>query len=248
MRLALFSDVHANLPALRAVLADVETRSDIDAAYHLGDLVGYAPWPNETVDLIARHGITGVSGNYDSTVALGYDHCGCKYEDPKQAELSHKSFEWTCRNTSEETKTTLLRLPFRLDIRPLGGHLSGPSLILIHGGPAVNTLYWTEDKGDEFCRKMSKSLGARPGDAIAFGHTHVPWTKELDGVTFINTGSVGRPKDGDWRAGYVILDFAEKPIATFERIEYEIEEAQKGIMASELPNEFAEHLASGKTG
>ena len=82
MRYLLFSDVHANQPALDAVLGACRARSDLDGVYHLGDLVGYAPWPNEVVRTIADAGIAGVAGNYDSTVATDYAHCGCTYEDP----------------------------------------------------------------------------------------------------------------------------------------------------------------------
>ena len=70
MKYALISDVHANLPALEAVLASVRRQSGIAATYHLGDLVGYAPWPNETVALLRERGIPGVAGNYDSPSAL----------------------------------------------------------------------------------------------------------------------------------------------------------------------------------
>lgn len=87
-RIALLSDVHANLPALEAVLADIDKQSDLSAVYHIGDLVGYAPWPDEVVGLLRNRGITGVAGNYDSTTATAYKHCGCKYENPRQAELA----------------------------------------------------------------------------------------------------------------------------------------------------------------
>src|SRR6476661_4366898 len=107
MRYALISDVHANLPALEAVLTDIAARRDIAATYHLGDLVGYAPWPNETVTRIQEAGIAGIAGNYDSTVGLDYKHCGCKYEDPKQAELAHLSFDWTKQHVSAEVKRVL---------------------------------------------------------------------------------------------------------------------------------------------
>ena len=99
MKVALISDIHANLPALSAVLADIKSRA-ISSVFHLGDLVGYAPWPNETVTALGDAGITGVCGYYDSTVASDYEHCGCKYEDPHQEELSHLSFEWTKANVS----------------------------------------------------------------------------------------------------------------------------------------------------
>src|SRR5947207_10717204 len=104
MKLALISDIHANLPALEAVLGDIDRRGDVDATYHLGDLVGYAPWPNETVALLRARQIMGVAGNYDSTVATDYKHCGCRYEDPEQEALSHLSYAWTRQHVSSETR------------------------------------------------------------------------------------------------------------------------------------------------
>src|SRR5690606_10761845 len=196
MRYALISDMHANLPSLRAVLDDISLRPGIDAAYHLGDLVGYAPWPNETVALLKESRIEGIAGNYDSTTATDYKHCGCRYEDPHQAELSHVSYELTRRHCSDETKRFLGRLPFRIDLRPNGGHHAGPAVILVHGTPTLNTLYWTEDRSDDFCLSMAEKAGAKRGDVICFGHTHKPWHREIAGIHFVNTGSVGRPKDG----------------------------------------------------
>jgi predicted phosphodiesterase len=247
MRYALLSDVHANLPALAAVVADINRRgAAIGATYHLGDLVGYAPWPDETVALLRARGIGGVSGNYDSTVATHYKHCGCKYEDRHQEMLSHESYAWTLGHTSAETKAYLATLPFRIDLRPLGGHVSGPTVTLVHGTPVLNTVYWTEDRPDSFCTKMAQLTGARPGDVIAFGHTHKPWHRVVEGVHFVNTGSVGRPKDGDWRAGYVLLDVADGVVGVeFVRVEYDVELAVQGILASELPHEFGEYLRTG---
>ncbi|MCA1730522.1 MAG: metallophosphatase family protein [Actinobacteria bacterium] len=95
MKYALISDIHSNLPALEAVLADIDEREDVGAIYHLGDLVGYAPWPNETVALLRERRIPGIAGNYDSTVATDYKHCGCKVDSPRGEELSHLSYEWT---------------------------------------------------------------------------------------------------------------------------------------------------------
>src|SRR6478752_10494075 len=106
MRYALISDVHANLPALTAVLADVARRSP-DAIYHLGDLVGYAPWPNEVVAALRDARIAGVAGNYDSTVATGYKHCGCRSESAHQEMLAHLGFTWTLEHTSAESKAWL---------------------------------------------------------------------------------------------------------------------------------------------
>jgi predicted phosphodiesterase len=246
MRYALISDVHANLPALEAVLADLDARGDADAVYHLGDLVGYAPWPNEVVALVRERGIAGVAGNYDSTVAADYRHCGCRYEDPVQEALSHESYAWTRAHVTPETKRFLGGLPFRIDLRPLGGHAAGPRVVLVHGNPALNTVYWTEDRTDAFCLKMAAMAGAAAGDVVCFGHTHRAWHRAVEGIHFVNTGSVGRPKDGDWRAGYVLLDTgAAEPGVEFVRVEYDVERAMAGIRASTLPHEFAEYLRTG---
>jgi len=247
MRYALISDIHANLPALEAVLADIDRRTDVDAIYHLGDLVGYAPWPNETVQVIRSRAIAGIAGNYDSTTGTDYKHCGCKYENPEQEALSHLSYDWTRNHVAPDVKRYLANLPFRLDLWPRGGHISGgPRLILAHGTPTLNTLYWTEDRPDSFCTQMAGIAGAKAGDIIAFGHTHKPWHHVVDGVHFLNTGSVGKPKDGHWRAGYVLLSIAESdPQPEFIRVDCDIERAMKGIRESELPDDFAEQLRTG---
>jgi predicted phosphodiesterase len=243
--IALVSDIHANPPALDAVLADIETR-DVMAMYHVGDLVGYAPWPNEVVALLSDRGISGVAGNYDSTVGLDYKHCGCRYEDPRQEALSHLSFEWTKQACTRETKTLLAALPFRLDLHPLGGHAAGARVVLVHGTPTLNTVYWTEDRPDDFCRKMAALAGLRSGDVIAFGHTHLPWHRVVDGIHFVNTGSVGRPKDGDSRAGYALLELTDAGVTvTHERLAYDVERTMKAIHDSALPEEFAWYLESG---
>jgi predicted phosphodiesterase len=245
MRYALISDIHANLPALDAVLAHIHADA-FDAVYHLGDLVGYAPWPNEVVERIRSAGIAGVAGNYDSTVATDYKHCGCRYEDAHQEALSHVSYEWTRQHVSASTKAWLGTLPFRIDVRPLGGHVSGPTLTLVHGNQTLNTVYVTEDRSDDFLATMGASLGARAGDIVAFGHTHMPWHRIVDGIHFVNTGSVGRPKDGDPRAGYVSLEvIAGSARVDAVRVEYDVEEAASAIIDSTLPDDFAQYLRTG---
>ena len=251
MRYALISDIHANLPALEAVLAHISTRSDVAATYHIGDLVGYAPWPDEVVATLRSQGIEGVAGNYDSTVATGYKHCGCRYEDARQEELSHLSYEWTRKHVGSETKKFLGGLPFRIDLRPLGGHIAGPTVTLLHGNQVLNTVYVYEERPDAFLEKIGSAIGARPGDVLCFGHTHLPWHRTVGGIHFVNTGSVGRPKDGDWRAGYVVLDVgAGEPHVKVEfvRVAYDVERAAQAILESDLPNDFADYLrTAGKT-
>ena len=246
MRYAIISDIHANLPALRAVLADIDQRRDVGAIYHLGDLTGYAPWPSEVVTLLRERGIQGIAGNYDSTLATDYKHCGCRAETARDEELSHLSYEWTRTHATPETKNYLGNLPFRLDLRPLGGHMSGPTITLLHGNQTLNTVYVTEDRPDAFLEKMATAVGAKADDVICFGHTHKPWQRVVNDVRFINAGSVGRPKDGDWRACYVLLSIANSGAQVeFVRVAYDVEESARAILASELPDEFAEVLRSG---
>lgn len=246
MRFALISDIHANLPALEAVLADIQTR-DLETTYHVGDLVGYAPWPNEVVAMLAERRVSGVSGNYDSTVGTDYKHCGCRYEDSRQEALSHLSFQWTREAATPETKTLLSALPFRLDLHPLGGHAAGPRIVLVHGTPTLNTVYWTADRSDDFCLKMAALAGMKSGDLIAVGHTHIAWHRVVDGMHFVNTGSVGRPKDGDPRAGYSILSIANDGSIAVEhvRVAYDVAKTAEAIRASRLPAEFARYLETG---
>ena len=246
VRYALISDIHANLQALDAVLADVDT-CDVDAIHHLGDLVGYSSNPNEVVARLRERGITGIAGNYDSTVATSHAHCGCRSENPRQEELAHVSYEYTLRAVSAETRRALAALPFSMDLRPLGGHAAGPRLVLVHGTPSLNTVYWTEDRSDDFCRRMAAMVSLSAGDFIAFGHTHKPWHRTVDGIHFVNTGSVGRPKDGDWRAGWVLLEIAGRGEARVEhrRVAYDVDAAVAGVLAAGLPADFGEFLRSG---
>ena len=246
MRYALISDVHANLPALDAVLADIDRRADLDAIYHLGDLVGYSSSPNEVVDRLRTRGIAGIAGNYDSTVATDYKHCGCKSESARQEALAHVSYSYTRGAVSTATKRFLASLPFSLEVRPLGGHASGPRLVLVHGTPTLNTLYWTEDRSDDFCLKMARVVGLMPGDVIAFGHTHEPWTRVVDGIHFVNTGSVGRPKDRDPRASYVCLDLgAVEARAETVRVAYDLDRTIDGVRSAGLPEDFVQFLRTG---
>jgi hypothetical protein len=98
---------------------------------------------------------------------------------------------------------------------------------------------------------MAAVAGLKAGDVLAFGHTHKPWHRVVDGVHFVNTGSVGRPKDGDWRAGYVLLDLgAGEPRDAAVRVEhvrvaYDVEVTAGGVTAAGLPEEFAEFLRTG---
>ena len=124
--------------------------------------------------------------------------------------------------------------------------MAGPAILLVHGNHALNTVYVFEDRSAEMLTAMGTQLGARTGDVICFGHTHKPWHRVVGDVHFVNTGSVGRPKDADPRAGYVELDVTTRGIAVnVVRVQYDVEQAATGILASTLPHEFADYLRTG---
>jgi predicted phosphodiesterase len=124
--------------------------------------------------------------------------------------------------------------------------MAGPRLIMVHGNPVLNTVYWTEDRPDRFCLQMAETLGAKAGDVIAFGHTHKPWHRIIDGIHFVNTGSAGRPKDGNPRAGYALVAMDGTGVdVEHVRVEYDVDRAADAILESELPDEFATILRTG---
>ena len=246
MRYALISDIHANLEALDAVLADIDRGGDTDAIYHLGDLVGYSSNPNGVIDRLRERAIAGIAGNYDSTVAADYKHCGCQSDNARQEELAHLSYAYTRATVTPANKRHLGGLPFSLDLRPNGGHASGPRLVLVHGTPTLNTVYWTADRSDDFCLKMAAGVGLKAGDMIAFGHTHKPWYRQVSGIHFVNTGSVGRPKDGNPHAGYVRVTFGDAGVdVALVRVPYDVEATIAGVRAAGLPEDFTEYLRTG---
>ncbi|MDH3222858.1 MAG: metallophosphatase family protein, partial [Gemmatimonadota bacterium] len=148
--------------------------------------------------------------------------------------------------TSTESRRWLGGLPFSMTQRPLGGHRAdGPVLHLIHGSPTLNTVYWREGRSESFARKMLARLGAVPGQVVLFGHTHRPWHRRVDDVLLVNTGSVGRPKDGDPRAGYALLDLRDEVDVRQIRVPYEVERVARAVVEAGLPEAFANVLRTG---
>jgi len=213
MRLAIISDVHGNLSALDAVLADIEGQH-LDRVYCLGDLVGYGAFPNEVIDAIRRADIPTVIGNYDDGVGFDRDDCGCAYREPVDRELGQRSLNWTRAETSPENKAYLRGL-----VREIRFDVSATRVLLVHGSPRKMNEYLFEDRPQSSFQRLARSSNA---DVIVFGHTHLPYTKLVDGVLFVNAGSVGKPKDGDPRACYAILDILAASIVTFRRVEYDV--------------------------
>jgi len=232
MRLGIFSDIHANLPALEAVLADTASRQ-FDGLYCLGDLVGYAPFPNEVTERIRLEQIPTIMGNYDEGVGFERDDCGCAYREADEKRRGDQSLAWTKAHVTADNKAFLRTLAH--DIR---FEADRRRVLLVHGSPRKINEYLFEDRPLSSFQRLAASSNA---DIIVYGHTHKPYTKLVDDVLFVNVGSVGKPKDGDWRACYAILDTLGGA-AEFVRVEYDLPRVTSAIRASELPTEFATDL------
>jgi len=236
MRIGILSDIHGNLPALDAVIADLMVR-EIDAVCCLGDLVGYGAFPNEVVERIRNLRMPTIMGNYDDGVGFDRDDCGCAYRDPREQELGQRSLAWTKARTTVENKAFLRSLvpEIRLDAE-------GQRLLLVHGSPRKMNEYLFEDRPLSSFERLAASSNA---DMIVFGHTHRPYAKRVDDVWFVNAGSIGKPKDGDWRACYVILTPGTDRPAEFVRLPYDVATAARAVRESELPHEFAADIERG---
>jgi putative phosphoesterase len=236
MRIAIFSDVHSNLLALEAVLADIGVEG-VDARYALGDLVGYAPWPNEVLERLQATEIPVVMGNYDDGTGFDREECGCAYTDPTEKALGDRSFEWTKAHTTAENKAWLRTLApeIRFDA-------DGKRYQLVHGSPRRINEYLYEDKPDATFARIAAAADA---DVIVCGHTHRPYDKTVEGTRFINVGSAGKPKDGDPRACWALIDTAAGSVQ-FRRVPYDLERAARAVEASDLPSEFADQLREAR--
>jgi putative phosphoesterase len=236
MRVAFFSDVHSNLPAIEAVLADIAAVG-VDQRYALGDLVGYAPWPNEVLERLQADGITSVMGNYDEGTGFDMAECGCAYTNPVEKALSDQSFAWTKAHTSEANKAWLRSLP-----REVRFEADGKRYLLVHGSPRRINEYLYDEKPDATFARIAEGSDA---DVVVCGHTHRPYDKAVGKTRFINDGSAGKPKDGDRRACWALLDTATGGVE-FRRVEYDVERTAKAILASDLPDEFAAQVREAR--
>jgi len=240
MRIALFGDIHANLEALEAVLNDAKAQNATDYVC-MGDIVGYNADPVACLEKVREMNCPTVKGNHDED-ASG-DH-SLENMNPVAA----AALEWTRQQLSEEQREWLRRLRMVRqvsDFTVVHSTLDQPS----HWNYVTNRF----DAMANFSYQFTQ---------IGFhGHTHVPRVyvkgervQEVaadsiqieDGCKyFINIGSVGQPRDGDWRSCYVIYDTDHK-LVVFRRIEYDIEKAQRKILAAGLPEMLAERIAEGR--
>lgn len=238
MKIAILGDIHGNIDALKASY-NAAVKEKAEKIYHLGDLGGYAPSVNSVADFLIDHGIEGVQGNYDEAVANDREHCGCRYEDPLQAGMAERSFEWTKKNATQRTRDYMLGLPFDISFSS-----NGRAVKIFHATPFKNNLYWHEERDDRFFLDMARRAAA---EVMIYGHTHIPYRKDIEGKVFINAGSVGKPKDGDPRACIAVVEILPGTVKSeFIRVPYDVDKTAAAVRDSGLPAYFAEKLKEGK--
>jgi putative phosphoesterase len=231
---AVITDIHANLPALEATLERIE-QLGVDRVYCGGDLVGYGPHPNQVCALIEERRIPTIYGNYDYAIGRDLDDCGCAYVNQHDRELGQQSVDWTLTHTDQRSKDFMRGLPFDLRFDLAGKHVR-----LVHGSPRKVNEYLFEDKP---ARTFERIAAGADCDVLVFGHTHTPWIHEYGGALFVNCGSVGKPKDGDPRAAFAILDAAGgEVVPRIERANYDAESVAREVIAAGLPAEYSEKL------
>ncbi|MCC6615699.1 MAG: metallophosphoesterase family protein [Anaerolineae bacterium] len=237
-RITIFGDIHANLHALMGVMADIERR-ELPNLYCLGDLVGYGAFPNEVVAAIRAGGIPTLMGNYDQGVGHDSDDCGCAYKTDVERARGERSIAWTNAHTDADHKRYLRDLPMTIPVA-----LGDLKVLLVHGSPRRVNEYLYVDRPEASIERL---LDQAEADVLVCGHTHLPYHRLLpSGRHVINAGSVGKPKDGDPRAGYVVLSADGRDLnVEFFRIDYDHEAAARAVEATILPREFADMLRAG---
>jgi predicted phosphodiesterase len=240
MRLAIFGDIHANLEALNAMLADAQAQGVTDYVC-LGDIVGYAANPRECVEIVRGLGCPVVKGNHDEQASVTEDLEGFN-------PLAEEAINWTRKQLTDEDKDWLRNLKMVRQVR---------DFTIVHA-----TLDTPTKWGYVFNQLDAEASFTYQHTQLCFyGHTHAPRAYIRDGSVrsqaldklvlepgkkyFVNVGSVGQPRDGDWHAAYCIYTPAEQRV-DLRRIEYDIWSAQDKIVAAGLPQRLADRLALGK--
>ena len=213
MRIAVIADLHANLPALQAVLDDVLALG-CDTIWCVGDLVGRGPHPGEVVDEIRRLDIRIVQGNWDEAVGLRREHPGVTWTSPEAEAAGLSSLAWTIAHTSDEQRSWLRQLPvadrFSVEDR---------SVLLFHGSPLRQNEYLWSDRPSRVLARVSSEQG---DDLLCFGHTHEAFHRVVGRSHFVAAGSVGSGSYADPGARYAVIDVAGADLmVTFRSVPYD---------------------------
>ncbi|HEX6508596.1 MAG TPA: metallophosphoesterase family protein [Chloroflexota bacterium] len=218
MRIGIVSDIHGNLAALDAVIADLE-RIRPDLILHGGDLAALGPRPAEAVDRVRELEWPGVAGNWDlAYLPGGMDRV--KTMPPAVGSLLEPLAAWAEARLGSERVAWLSGLPRE--------HRES-ELALLHASP---TDIWVAPQADADNRTLSDTYGALGAEQVVYAHIHHPFVRRLPGLTMANSGSVGLPYDGDPRASYLLIEDGSPAV---RRVEYDIEREIADLSATGFP-------------
>jgi predicted phosphodiesterase len=256
MKIAVFSDVHANLPALEAVLHDMEAHHP-DVVICLGDLVNQNVWNNEVVQLIRQKKILTIKGNHDEGIGNGDKAFHFSYTSREARQWGLEAIQFTLKQITTEHQLYLQSLPYyvRIELKDKDGLAF--RIHFTHGSPANINEYLFDNLPETRFRELLLSAQA---DVLIVGHTHRPYHKILSsdqkqGGHIINAGSCGMPKDGNWKACYGIITFdTAKSLfedntsvkVDFYRVAYDLDKAIKTLHNSPLSLYFASRILTGE--
>ena len=235
LKIALLGDVHANLPALETVLAHAQLQG-ASTIWNIGDFLGYGAFPNEVVQRLRDDEALSILGNYDIKV-LRFKSKGKKWRRNKLPE-KYLAFQWAHDNLSKENRRYLKTLPEerRLEV-------AGRRVLITHGIPVSNEEHLLPDTPEARLRELA---GLAQAEIIICGHSHRPFVRTAEGVVFINTGSVGRPDDGDPRSCYAMLEVSQGVFNVQHfRLEYDVARAVAALRESGLPEAFTQMIEQG---
>src|SRR2546426_9836453 len=224
MRLAVLSDVHSNLHALQAVLADVD-RIAPDGIWVAGDLVGYNPWPNEVLEILRERHVRAIRGNHDRAAIGG--------EMFRFNEMAAEAIRWPWVQLAPEGVGYLKELEARTRSSMPEGLVA-----MSHGSPRDDDEYVPPWAADE---SIVRAAGA---PYVILGHTHLPMVNRFRSGLLVNPGSVGQPRDGNARAAWGVLDLTRRSFEV-RRVGYDIDAVASEIRKAGLPHELADRLYGG---
>lgn len=230
MRIAALGDVHANLPALLAVLADVD-RSGADAIYCTGDVVGRGPHPEEVVAELTARQIPTVQGNWDEAVAMDREHSGAAWSSHEAEQEGAASLAWTRARLSDAARSWLGTLPVFLR-EPVEDR----SMLVFHGGDVSQSEYLWADRPTRYFARVASDVG---DDLFVFGHTHQSFHRRVAGAHFVSPGSVGCAAADDPHARWALLWVESGEVGVELRaVAYDRPSVLRDMAAARLPREL----------
>jgi putative phosphoesterase len=226
-KVAVLSDIHANLHALETVIEDANERG-AQLFLNAGDSVGFDAFPNEVINCLYQKNMINVSGNFDSAI----------FKDSTKGNTAKKvAVDFAKKELTKQCKSYLNSFPTEVTIE-----MGGKKVLMTHASPKSQTEHLTHDTPTARLKQISADTAA---DLIIVGHSHDQFHKQIDGVSFVNPGSVGHPGDGNPQTAYAMLNFNPFKVDLI-RLNYPIEEEATALRKKGLPESFAQMLLRGE--